>query len=620
MRLLSYKASDIFQLTNFDDDSLPPYAILSHTWSDGEEVTYDELIAGTGQEKAGYTKLRFCGERAAKDDLEYFWVDTCCINRATSDELSTAINSMFRWYQSAAKCYVYLSDVNVPDKIVDVESFQREWKEAFRNSRWFTRGWTFQELVAPTTVEFFSKNGIRLGSKRSLEKKICAITGIPIGAIRGYRISGYSVEDRMAWARKRKTTLREDKVYCLLGIFGVFMPLIYGEGENHAFQRLQESIEQSIQRKESRMRYNLQNLQRVSRLREENSGWEGREKLASMNELGIALEKQGRYKEAEAMHRQTLATQENVLGKRHPDTLMSMHGIAKALNSQGKSKEAELMDKQTLATQEDVIGKEHPDTLITMNNLAFAMNKQGKDKEAESMHRQTLATREKVLGKEHPDTLITMNNLAFAMNKQGKYKEAESMHRQTLATQEKVLGKEHPDTLITMNNLAFAMNKQGKSKEAESMHRQTLATQEKVLGKEHPDTLITMNNLAIVMNKQGKYKEAESMHRQTLATREKVLGKEHPDTLTSMKNLGNVLYNQGKYKEAESMYKQTLATQQKVLGEEHPDTLSSMSDLASAVYSLGNYKEADSIYKQTLATREEVLGKEHPDTLATMDD
>jgi hypothetical protein len=242
---------------------------------------------------------------------------------------------MFRWYRSAAKCYVYLSDVQVPDKIVDIESFQMVWEEAFQKSRWFTRGWTLQELIAPATVEFFSKDGIRLGSKKSLEKEIRAITGIPIGAIRGYHLSDYSIEDRVAWAKKRKTTVKEDKVYCLLGIFGIFMPLIYGEGESHAFQRLQESIEHSKRGRERRIRHALQDLPNIFQLREENFGMEDNETLASMNELGAALEEQGQYEEAEAMHRQTLAIREKVLGKEHPDTLTSMNNLANALKCHG---------------------------------------------------------------------------------------------------------------------------------------------------------------------------------------------------------------------------------------------------------------------------------------------
>lgn len=159
MRLLRCKSDDDFELVTFNPDDLPPYAILSNTWTDGEEVTYDELVMGTGKGKAGYAKIHFCGERAAQDGLQYFWVDTCCINKSASDELNTAINSMFRWYQRATKCYVYLSDVQVSEEVIDVQSFRVTWEDAFRRSRWFTRGWTLQELLAPSTVEFFSKEG-----------------------------------------------------------------------------------------------------------------------------------------------------------------------------------------------------------------------------------------------------------------------------------------------------------------------------------------------------------------------------------------------------------------------------------------------------------------------------
>jgi hypothetical protein len=241
MRLLKRLPSGGFDLVSFSDDP-PRYAILSHTWTEGQEVTYNELVAGTGTEKTGYAKIRFCGERAAADGLEYFWVDTCCIDKSTSDELSTAINSMFRWYQRASKCYVYLSDVSVLDDITDAEAFQIAWQGAFRHSRWFTRGWTLQELLAPPSVEFFCKQGKRLGSRVSLELEIHEITKIPIAALRGQSLTKFSVEDRMGWAAGRTTTLNEDKVYCLLGIFGVFLSLIYGEGEAYATLRLKEEI------------------------------------------------------------------------------------------------------------------------------------------------------------------------------------------------------------------------------------------------------------------------------------------------------------------------------------------------------------------------------------------
>lgn len=130
---------DRFDLISFDDEDPPPYAILSHTWIEGEEVTYSELLSGFGVNKNGYNKIRFCGEQARSDGLEHFWIDTCCIDKSNAVELSTAINSMFRWYQHASKCYVYLLDVSVPPHVEDAQT-SRAWEPAFRQSRWFTRG------------------------------------------------------------------------------------------------------------------------------------------------------------------------------------------------------------------------------------------------------------------------------------------------------------------------------------------------------------------------------------------------------------------------------------------------------------------------------------------------
>ena len=242
MRLLKRTPDDDLQLVSVNDDRPPPYAILSHTWSEGQEVTYDELVAGTGKHKAGYKKILFCVDRAVEDGIEYSWVDTCCIDKSSQQELQTAINSMFRWYQGAAKCYVHLSDVQVPKEVTDAEAFPISWIQSFRQSRWFTRGWTLQELLAPANVEFFSKERKRLGSRISLEREVYEVTKVPVEALRGQRLAEFRIEDRMSWAAKRMTTLKEDKVYCLLGIFGVYLPLIYGEGEAYAESRLRAEI------------------------------------------------------------------------------------------------------------------------------------------------------------------------------------------------------------------------------------------------------------------------------------------------------------------------------------------------------------------------------------------
>jgi hypothetical protein len=241
MRFLQQSDIGEFSLTKdcFGDDQIPRYAILSHTWgSDVDEVTFEDLKSSTGKHKAGYEKIRFCGEQARQDGLQYFWIDTCCINKANYAELSQAINSMFRWYRDASRCYVYLSDVSISK-----QSSEFTWEPSFRGCRWFTRGWTLQELLAPQTVEFFSVERTRLGDKSSLRQQIHEITGISELALQGAPLSGFSVNERLSWMERRRTKLEEDRVYSLLGIFGVYIPPIYNEGVANAFRRLQDEID-----------------------------------------------------------------------------------------------------------------------------------------------------------------------------------------------------------------------------------------------------------------------------------------------------------------------------------------------------------------------------------------
>jgi hypothetical protein len=247
MHLLKINPDSSFSLTRFIGNEIPRYAVLSHTWeADNQEVTFQDLMNGAGRSKAGYRKIQFCGEQAHKDDLPFFWVDSCCIDKTSSAEVSEAINSMFRWYQNAAKCYVYLSDVSVADSDQLAQSSQLPYESAFRQSRWFARGWTLQELLAPPSVEFFSREGKRLGDKKLLEFQIQETTGIAVQALRGSPLSAFPVDERMSWAAKRQTTIEEDQAYCLLGIFNIHLPLIYGEGMKNAFIRLREEIDKRL--------------------------------------------------------------------------------------------------------------------------------------------------------------------------------------------------------------------------------------------------------------------------------------------------------------------------------------------------------------------------------------
>ncbi|KAK6850547.1 WD40-repeat-containing domain protein [Apiospora arundinis] len=241
MRLLQRQADGKYSLTKVSPNT-HRYAILSHTWEEDEEVTFEDVTQYRGLNKKGYQKLEFCARQAADDGIPYFWVDSCCINKSDNSEFSEAINSMFRWYQQSAKCYVYLADVSKGTDGKTDELSRSTWKHSFRQSRWFSRGWTLQELIAPASVEFFSREGQRLGDKRSLEQSLIDITNIPESALRGSSLVQFSIDERMSWAKGRTTTREEDIAYCLFGIFGISLPPIYGEGAQSARSRLREKI------------------------------------------------------------------------------------------------------------------------------------------------------------------------------------------------------------------------------------------------------------------------------------------------------------------------------------------------------------------------------------------
>ncbi|KAK1479882.1 hypothetical protein CCUS01_00436 [Colletotrichum cuscutae] len=227
---------DTLQLEEFIEPDFP-YAILSHAWG-GEEVSFQELKTQRDDDvwkKAGYLKISNTCRVAKSLDLSYVWVDTCCIDKTSSAELSEAINSMFRWYRRARICFAHLSDVN------DLAS-SATFLENLGASRWFTRGWTLQELIAPKAVTFYNTSWQLLGSKETLSTFLSSITGIDEAILLDKApLLKVPVFRRMSWASNRHTTRTEDSAYCLLGIFDINMPLLYGEGEK-AFARLQSEI------------------------------------------------------------------------------------------------------------------------------------------------------------------------------------------------------------------------------------------------------------------------------------------------------------------------------------------------------------------------------------------
>lgn len=235
MRLIDTETLEFHEVS---DGATPEYAILSHTWEKGEEVTFEDWkhrSTARGRKmkkKKGYWKIKMACRKAQGHGWKYLWADTNCIDKSSSAELSEAINSMFNWYQNASICYVYLHDVGSTD----------EWSWEFYQSKWFTRGWTLQELLAPKEMVFYSRDWSRIASRSSMEIAISVATKISREYLQGDgQYNHASIAQKMSWISRRRTTRIEDMAYCMLGIFGINMPLLYGEGQK-SFTRLQEEI------------------------------------------------------------------------------------------------------------------------------------------------------------------------------------------------------------------------------------------------------------------------------------------------------------------------------------------------------------------------------------------
>jgi hypothetical protein len=192
-----------------------------------------------GKRKESFKKMSGFCSLAYESGFEWCWLDTCCINKESSAELSEAINSMYRWYAHSQVCFAYLVDVEVDHAIP-------EQLKQFKQSRWHTRGWTLQELLAPERVEFYDVDWNQIGTRFTLRDAISGVTGIRAEILAAkFDVQSsqrkYCVAEKMSWASKRDTTRLEDMAYCLVGIFNINMPLLYGEGIR-AFERLQLQI------------------------------------------------------------------------------------------------------------------------------------------------------------------------------------------------------------------------------------------------------------------------------------------------------------------------------------------------------------------------------------------
>ncbi|KAI1121429.1 heterokaryon incompatibility protein-domain-containing protein [Nemania abortiva] len=272
MRLLKTGQYKLIEANDIPDP-FPQYAILSHTWiSPKDEITYQDFKQRKGDiendifKQKGWAKLqRYC-DRAAKDGWDWAWMDTCCIDKTNPADTQEAINAMFRWYQNAGVCYAYLEDVDASpsithgsfpmdldlddiagkDNVANPTSFHHMALKAFLvKAKWFTRGWTLQELLAPPYLVFVDRAWRRIGTRESWADEIKTASRIEARHLTSFNPMDFescSIAMRLSWASRRETTVEEDETYSLLGLFGISLPLIYGEGRLRAFYRLQREL------------------------------------------------------------------------------------------------------------------------------------------------------------------------------------------------------------------------------------------------------------------------------------------------------------------------------------------------------------------------------------------
>lgn len=231
-----------------DESQRPPYAILSHRWR-AEEVSFAELSERRelAEKKLGFVKIRkCCNVVKSQFQLDYVWVDTCCIDKRNSADLQEAINSMYSYYEHSTACIVYLDDV----KVQPLEP--SGWFTALKHSEWFKRGWTLQELLASKSRSFYGAEWTALGTCHSMKEHTVAsffhdavskAAHVPLDVLLGRKkVEEFCIAHRMSWAAPRRTTRPEDISYSLMGLFRVNIPILYGEGAAKAFERLQQEI------------------------------------------------------------------------------------------------------------------------------------------------------------------------------------------------------------------------------------------------------------------------------------------------------------------------------------------------------------------------------------------
>ena len=347
------------------------------------------------------------------------------------------------------------------------------------------------------------------------------------------------------------------------------------------------------------------------------------------------LEEEGNNEKAILVQEKALAIQEKVLGKEHLEVVNTLNGLAELYKSKGilisykkaLAKEsyakAEALYLRSLAIQEKILGKEHPDVATTLYDLAELYHYEMPGEfNPEPLYLRSLAIREKVLGKQHPDVATSLHGLARFYDRSAEFnihkiRKAEALYLRSLAIREKVVGEENSSVADTLEDLALFYKRQGNYTKAESLCLRFLAIQEKKLGNSYlnePWNRRILDELASLYKEQGKYTQLESLYLRRLAIFEKVMDKENDGQADVVVNdLANLYKEQGNYTKVESLYLRYLPIFEKVMGKENYDVAYTLENLANFYTEQGDFVKAEPLYLRSLAIQKKLFGKEYLD-------
>ncbi|MEU8519915.1 serine/threonine-protein kinase [Streptomyces sp. NBC_01216] len=342
--------------------------------------------------------------------------------------------------------------------------------------------------------------------------------------------------------------------------------------------------------------------------------------LAGRHKEGLGLGRNGRWDEAEGLHRAVAVDRERVLGPDHPDTLSSRYELASTLGRLGRRADALREFGRVVEGRDRTLGADHPDTVAARQETAYLLGRLGRYFEAHQVYEAVLASRMRTFGPDHPDTLRCRHNLAFNLGRLGRLEESYRTALEVGEARSLLLGPGHPDTLVTRYEVAYTLGRLGRWADALPVYREVASARADVLGADHPDTLAAHYETGICLGRLGHGAEALEVYRDLVDARTRVHGPDHPETLRARHGVGVNLGRLARWEEALTESRAVCVVRERVLGADHPDTLVSRREIAVGLGWLARWEEALTLYRQVAESRERVLGPEHPDTLAARDD